>query len=630
MKSGDWIGKPTADSGRSIHILSSVLIINERNDLGETPLYVAAENGCFDIVNLFLHQGKGVDVKIATCGGRTALHAAAAGGHTAIAELLLEAGADVATVTMVDGEAVTPLVEAAGEGHLDTVRLLMKFGAEDRDGAALGAAQRRGHWDIVRAILARTGVTRQREAEIGVYWNQLKMRAFDAGCLETVVNENDCRRLAILDVSKNNIDELPTEIFRLTDLREFHASENRLVALPNDDWRCEKLEFIDVSRNRLVALPTPLLHLKRLTGIDASHNKIRELSPDIWLTPSLQRLQINNNSIVELPTALVAPETVNVSGRSTPGRSSSGIGATRRRSSSRLSSDPVRRTQRYNVGSALCRPLLITNRRPFGGRRVDLTFLDVSSNQLRALPDELPCLAPRLEKLKASNNQIVAVAVPHGFPSTLKELILDGNHIEEFICKTISSPVSPCPRSAVIPEMESVEPGVALRSVSKNKPCEHRQHKVLDDLRTLSLRNNRLKTENFCLSFPELVAPVDERNTTLRTMMPEDRGGDTETTAATATAASASPLVFCPILKRLHLKENKLREVPTSVCKLFKLFGLDLSGNRKIVGLPLEMGRLKDLWDLNVDDLPLVDPPPDIVKKGTKVIVEFLWQKLKQ
>ena len=155
-------------------------------------------------------------------------------------------------MTMVDREAVTPLVEAAGEGHLDTVRLLMKFNAEDRDGAALGAAQRRGHWDIVCAILARTGVTRQREAEIGVYWNQLKMRAFDAGCLETVVNENDCRRLAILDVSKNNIDELPTEIFRLTDLREFHASENRLVALLDDDWRCEKLEFIDVLRNRLL------------------------------------------------------------------------------------------------------------------------------------------------------------------------------------------------------------------------------------------------------------------------------------------------------------------------------------------------------------------------------------------
>jgi len=55
------------------------------------------------------------------------MHIAAAKGHTAVARVLLEAGAD-ANVAADDGE--TPLQVAAQCGHLAVVKVLLEAGAD--------------------------------------------------------------------------------------------------------------------------------------------------------------------------------------------------------------------------------------------------------------------------------------------------------------------------------------------------------------------------------------------------------------------------------------------------------------------------------------------------------------------
>lgn len=92
--------------------------------------------------------------------GRTALRAAAWGGHDEIVLNLLDNGAKV---NKCDKEGRTPLIAASYMGHSDIVRHLIERGAdinhEDIDGrtalsvAALCIHASEGHGDVVKILL---------------------------------------------------------------------------------------------------------------------------------------------------------------------------------------------------------------------------------------------------------------------------------------------------------------------------------------------------------------------------------------------------------------------------------------------------------------------------------------------
>ena len=71
----------------------------------------------------------------------TPLHLAAQGGHLAVAEALLAAGADLALAT---GAGQTPLHKAAFEGHDAVAELLLARGSDpnaaDQEGYTVGAS----------------------------------------------------------------------------------------------------------------------------------------------------------------------------------------------------------------------------------------------------------------------------------------------------------------------------------------------------------------------------------------------------------------------------------------------------------------------------------------------------------
>src|SRR5579871_4299743 len=99
--------------------------VNARDDLGATPLILAAQSDHTATARLLLERG--ADVNARDKYGMTALMEAARYGHVAAVELLLSHGADSGSKNS-DGE--TALTLAQDNKHTDCVRLLKQHGAK--------------------------------------------------------------------------------------------------------------------------------------------------------------------------------------------------------------------------------------------------------------------------------------------------------------------------------------------------------------------------------------------------------------------------------------------------------------------------------------------------------------------
>ena len=152
---------------------------------GQGALFLASRNGFLPIVRLltdpnlgtaFVVDGgqsvkyeRGADVNAQNKDGSSALHAAAAGGHIAIAEELI---AREANVNIQNKAGHTPLMLASSGGDLALVQFLIAQGADPHLEAlggetALGIAEKAGHQDLVEFLASTTNpnptVTREDE-----------------------------------------------------------------------------------------------------------------------------------------------------------------------------------------------------------------------------------------------------------------------------------------------------------------------------------------------------------------------------------------------------------------------------------------------------------------------------------
>ena len=93
---------------------------------GETPLMTAARTGALPAVKALLSHGASVDARDDRR-AQTALIWAAAEGHAAVVQSLIEAGADFRTYLQ---SGFTPLLFAARDGRAEVVRVLLKAGAD--------------------------------------------------------------------------------------------------------------------------------------------------------------------------------------------------------------------------------------------------------------------------------------------------------------------------------------------------------------------------------------------------------------------------------------------------------------------------------------------------------------------
>ena len=101
--------------------------LNEYSLDGFQALGLAAFFGHTDVANYLLSKGALVNSASQNAMNVTPLHSAVAGDHLAVAQALIDHGADV---NAVQSDQYTPLHGAAQNGNLDMINLLLKHGAD--------------------------------------------------------------------------------------------------------------------------------------------------------------------------------------------------------------------------------------------------------------------------------------------------------------------------------------------------------------------------------------------------------------------------------------------------------------------------------------------------------------------
>lgn len=111
--------------------------------------------------------------------------------------------------------------------------------------------------------------------------------------------------LEILDLSANDLDSLPADLYRLHRLRILFCSDNRFTELPAVLGKCAQLEMIGFKANRICTVPAAALP-PRLRWLILTDNRIESLPAELGRCERLQKLMLAGNRLKVLPPEMAA------------------------------------------------------------------------------------------------------------------------------------------------------------------------------------------------------------------------------------------------------------------------------------------------------------------------------------
>ncbi|KAL0924483.1 hypothetical protein M5K25_005315 [Dendrobium thyrsiflorum] len=225
------------------------------------------------------------------------------------------------------------------------------------------------------------------------------------------------------------------------------------------------------------------------------------------------------------------------------------------------------------------------------GRMHGLVFLNVSNNQLEAIPDAIAGLE-QLQELHLSSNLLVSLPDSIGLLLNLKILDVSNNKLKAF-----PDSISHC-RSLVELNASYNE----LAYLPTNVGYE------LVNLQKLWIYLNKLR------SLPKSICEMRS----LRLL-------DAHFNELHGLPYAIGKLINLEILD-LSSNFSDLKELPPTFGDLINLRELDISNNQ-IYALPDSFGRLDKLSKLNLDQNPLVIPPMEIANQGVEAVKLYMSKR---
>jgi len=108
-------------------------------------------------------------------------------------------------------------------------------------------------------------------------------------------------QLTTLNLSNNNITQLPVEIGQLTQLTELNLCNNNLTQLPVEIGHLTQLTRLYLQYNNITHLPVEIGQLTQLTTLLLCNNKLTHLPVEIGQLTQLTTLHLYNNKLTNLP-----------------------------------------------------------------------------------------------------------------------------------------------------------------------------------------------------------------------------------------------------------------------------------------------------------------------------------------
>ena len=436
--------------------------------------------------------------------------------------------------------------------------------------------------------------------------------------------------LTELDVSGNQLQCVPPELFQLTSLELLKLSNNAIDALPSSLnfqdplYTCTGLRRLDISHNKLHTLPEDLFVCCGLSleELNARNNRIDSLPPGLWICPHLQTLDLAHNQLTQLhyfsdpklfydqPFSQKLIRAIRVEGGSPLQQAftSDEDFAYILNYITRLNlfyqtaktffpevfegTKPNEHLVQHVVDIHWLRSKLsrdhtmdIWDVQLHADDMCSLTVLNLSYNKFVKFPWDLACVAPNLQKLDFRENPgVESMDIIHDIPATTASLILSSCGFTNVSSKR---PEHPCASPVKLLAGYLTDP----------RYCKHCSHPCLSQLSNLVMDYNKLS------SFPILVSTKTQ--------------GDSD----------AAPQVLYPSLSVLSLSNNNLTAVPVGIHNITQLSSLSLSYNTAITKLPPSLGLVNHqvMLVLKLEGLFIKNVPAHMLEKSrAKPILSYL------
>jgi len=104
-----------------------------------------------------------------------------------------------------------------------------------------------------------------------------------------------------LSLKWKKTENLGMELSKYKHLQELHLNRMRLDEIPSEVFQLTNLVILDISNNHLVSIPAEIGNLVNLTHLTLSQNYLIEIPPTFKKLKKLEYLDIWSNSIITFP-----------------------------------------------------------------------------------------------------------------------------------------------------------------------------------------------------------------------------------------------------------------------------------------------------------------------------------------
>ncbi len=371
-----------------------------------------------------------------------------------------------------------------------------------------------------------------------------------------------------LDLSGNQLTELPSELFQVTSLTKLNLNGNHLTSLPNDIKSLTKLSVLTLRSNQLTKVPSEIFQLLNLTDLCLNDNHINTLSLEISLLANLTELDLSGNQLKQLPpeigklTSLVKLELWN----------------------NQIAKLPIEIFHLKKLEKLTLNENPLAQLPPEIELLANLKELYIGKCQLTHLPLELFKLT-KLERLGLWENQLQEVPVELSCLSKLIYLDLSRNQLKKvptgiFNLKGLTALHLTNNRFVSLPNELFQLTNLTWLNLNSNQLTKLPQEiGLLTNLKELHLHKNQI------IRLPAKIGQLIQLELL-------DLGGNRLTKLPITIGQLAK-------LTQLYLWENPLNRLPSTICQLAKLTTLNLWGT------------------------PITFPPLEIAEKGIEAIRQY-------